>query len=109
VKCHEDPNDEFFKPKVVEFEATEEVEWDGDGSPIRITRLLHPHGHCTCHGEGRCEWCKTICESCGGSGEIAVNGCTCGGVDIGVGEMHEPGCGREQCHACGGSGKRCET
>ena len=25
---------------------------------------LHPTGRCTCHGEGRCEWCRKYEEPC---------------------------------------------
>jgi len=46
-----------------------------------------------------------VCEKCGGSGEVKVDGCTCAAVDIGVGIQHEPTCGTEQCPACGGSGE----
>lgn len=45
------------------------------------------------------------CLTCGGSGEVSAGTCTCGGIDIGVGVMHEPTCGREQCPDCGGSGR----
>ncbi|HEY0881980.1 MAG TPA: hypothetical protein VGD87_10645 [Archangium sp.] len=31
-------------------------------------KALHPNGACTCGGEGKCEWCKTICSHCGGDG-----------------------------------------
>ena len=31
----------YTKEKIVEFEATEEVEWAGDGSPIRVLRKLN--------------------------------------------------------------------
>lgn len=40
------------------------------------------------------------CSECGGTGRI--RGCNCGGVDIGIGVMHEPGCGT--CEVCQGSG-----
>ncbi len=37
------------------------------------------------------------CSKCKGAGVVKVGKCTCGGIDIGVGTMHEPGCGEEQC------------
>jgi hypothetical protein len=27
--------------------------------------VLHPTGHCTCAGDGTCEWCLTECVGCG--------------------------------------------
>lgn len=27
--------------------------------------VLHPTGHCTCGGEGDCDWCRTPCSGCG--------------------------------------------
>jgi hypothetical protein len=35
---------------------------------------LHPTGRCTCAGEGRCEWCRTICPVCGG-GDVRCPSC----------------------------------
>lgn len=48
---------------------------------------------------------KVRCPNCHGLGEVKADGCTCGGIDIGVGQMHEPGCGKEQCGRCGGEGE----
>lgn len=39
----------------------------------------------------------SVCQECGGSGVVHVPGCTCGGIDIGIGVVHEPMCGWEQC------------
>lgn len=40
--------------------------------------------------------CQT-CSKCNDTGSVDTGQCTCGGIDIGVGIMHEPGCGKEQC------------
>lgn len=29
-----------------------------------MTDVLHPTGHCSCAGEGRCAWCKRPCPGC---------------------------------------------
>jgi hypothetical protein len=34
-----------------------------------VTQLLHPSGHCTCQGEGECNWCLEHCMECGGTTE----------------------------------------
>lgn len=48
---------------------------------------------------------KVRCPDCHGRREVAAGRCTCGGIDIGVGIMHEPGCGKEQCGRCEGEGE----
>lgn len=35
--------------------------------------ILHPTGSCTCHGEGKCEWCKTRCISCGATEDDQIH------------------------------------
>ena len=45
------------------------------------------------------------CPDCLGTKVVKVRGCTCGGIDIGVGIMHEPGCGKEVCGRCAGTGE----
>lgn len=34
---------------------------------------FHPEGRCTCMGEGRCAWCRTICQTCDGTGRVPVD------------------------------------
>lgn len=41
---------------------------------------------------------RVLCRTCKGAGLVRVTqGCTCGGIDIGVGTMHEPACGMDRC------------
>jgi hypothetical protein len=43
------------------------------------------------------------CSVCQSTGVIKVNHCTdCGCADVGVGVIHHPACGEEQCPSCGG-------
>ena len=47
----------------------------------------------------------TKCPACLGIGSMKIDEkCTCGGIDIGVGIMHEPTCGYDMCPKCEGRG-----
>jgi hypothetical protein len=50
------------------------------GQALAADDALHPNGRCTCHGDGRCEWCKGICTTCGGDGRAPQ--CTDGRYSI---------------------------
>jgi hypothetical protein len=55
----------------------------------RIHEILHPLGACTCHGEGKCAWCSSICPACGGDG-MGTPCDSCGGSGWRDGTMPEP-------------------
>jgi len=40
--------------------------------PLAPDPALHPTGACACAGDGTCDWCQTICPTCGGTGTVVT-------------------------------------